>query len=53
MTTINCLSDCLYQKDGKCTLESVSAMVVAADNPCVYYERAQNKSRKNLAAEKG
>jgi hypothetical protein len=44
MTNINCSSDCVYQKDGKCTLESVTAMAVISDttNACAYYAKAQN-----------
>ncbi|MCK9478532.1 MAG: hypothetical protein M0R40_03400 [Firmicutes bacterium] len=44
MTNINCLADCIYQKDGKCKLESVTAMAVTADNSCAYYSKAP-KSR--------
>lgn len=55
MTNINCSSDCVYQKDGKCTLERVTAMAVISgdDNACAYYAKEQSeKTGKNGAAQK-
>mgnify|MGYP001017647062 CR=1 FL=1 len=37
MTDINCSNDCIYQKEGKCRLESVMAMSVSSNNGCAYY----------------
>ncbi|OQB16115.1 MAG: hypothetical protein BWY15_00244 [Firmicutes bacterium ADurb.Bin193] len=46
MTNINCSSDCIYQKDGKCKLESVTAMAVTPDNTCAYYAKEKNTINK-------
>ncbi|NLB80638.1 MAG: hypothetical protein GX800_03265 [Clostridiaceae bacterium] len=51
MTNINCSSDCIYQKDGNCTLESVTLMAVTTDNSCAYYQKRKtqqhNKAKDN------
>lgn len=54
MTNINCSSDCVYQKDGKCTLESVTAMAVISDddNACAYYAKEQSKKTEKNGATK-
>ena len=37
MTNINCSSSCLYQKDGKCTLENTSIKIFTPTLDCMYY----------------
>lgn len=37
MTNINCSSSCLYQKDGKCTLENVSIKTITPTTDCIYF----------------
>lgn len=43
MTNINCDSSCLYQKDGKCTLENVSVKNITPTSDCVYFKDISNK----------
>ena len=45
VTNINCSIDCIYQKDGKCKLESVTAMPVTPDSRCAYYKKQQTKDK--------
>jgi len=37
MTNINCTSNCLYQKDGKCSLDNVTAVSVTSTDSCAYF----------------
>ena len=37
LTNINCSSDCVYQKDGKCCFENISKQQVTPNNNCAYY----------------
>ena len=37
MTNINCSSNCVYQKDGKCCLENVSSQSFTPNENCAYY----------------
>ena len=37
LTNINCSSNCVYQKDGKCCFENVSKQQVTPNNNCAYY----------------
>lgn len=42
MTNINCSSSCIYQKEGKCCLEKVSAAMLQSSNEnCVYFQKAE------------
>ena len=43
MTNINCSSSYLYQKDGKCTLESISVQTITPTDDCIYYKNKENK----------
>lgn len=43
VTNINCTSSCLYQKDGKCTLENVSVQITKPTNDCIYFKNKENK----------
>lgn len=45
MTNINCSSECIYQKDGKCNLENVSVSNVYGDDKCVYYSPTPSKGK--------
>ncbi|HJJ06352.1 MAG: hypothetical protein U0O04_01655 [Clostridia bacterium] len=37
MTNINCSSDCVYQKDGKCCYENILAKKITPSADCAYY----------------
>ncbi|MCD8004888.1 MAG: hypothetical protein LUD69_07145 [Oscillospiraceae bacterium] len=38
MSLIACTSDCLYQQEGRCTLErAASGGTPSAENPCVHF----------------
>ncbi|MCI9287306.1 MAG: hydroxymyristoyl-ACP dehydratase [Clostridia bacterium] len=37
MTNINCLANCVYQKDGKCCLEDISSKTVTLASNCAYF----------------
>ncbi|MDR0405432.1 MAG: hypothetical protein LBH54_01420 [Clostridiales bacterium] len=50
MTNIHCVSDCVYQKDGYCKLESVTAMAVTPRNKCAYYAKAEEAAAKREPA---
>jgi len=59
MTNINCISDCIYQKDGKCTLSNISDIKNIQKNfsidslflsenkstDCVYYIKNKNAEK--------
>lgn len=46
MTNINCSSDCIYQKDGKCKFDSVTAMTVTNETSCAYYAKTDTSIKK-------
>ncbi|MBR6504303.1 MAG: hydroxymyristoyl-ACP dehydratase [Clostridia bacterium] len=37
MTNINCSSNCIYQKDGKCTLEYITNNIAKSNSDCAYF----------------
>jgi hypothetical protein len=39
MTNINCSSSCIYEKNGKCTLNHVTSisMIIGHDADCAYF----------------
>ncbi|MPW24923.1 hypothetical protein GC105_03845 [Alkalibaculum sp. M08DMB] len=37
MTTINCISNCIYQKNGKCALQNVQSLTSSAIGDCAYF----------------
>lgn len=37
MTNINCTENCVYQKDGKCTLDKVIPKTATPNSNCVYF----------------
>ncbi|MFR8103636.1 MAG: hydroxymyristoyl-ACP dehydratase [Clostridia bacterium] len=37
MTNINCSANCVYQKDGKCSLEQIASQKVTLNNECAYF----------------
>lgn len=39
MTNINCSSSCLYQKDGKCTLDNINMKGITPTKDCVYFTK--------------
>lgn len=46
MTNINCTSNCVYQKDGKCQLDNVTAVSNTLNESCVYFTEKKEKSKK-------
>ena len=40
LTNINCSEKCIYQKDGKCSLEAVSPQKVSSNSSCSYFTEA-------------
>ncbi len=48
MTTINCSLSCIYQSDGKCTLDDVKASSVSAASECAFFNplKMQNTDNK-------
>ena len=44
LTNINCSSNCIYQKDGKCSYEFVSTTNLSSNSFCAYYVE-NNKSQ--------
>lgn len=42
MTNINCSSSCLYQKEGKCTLDSISIKSITPTSDCIYFKNKEN-----------
>ena len=44
MTNINCsCDDCVYQVDGKCRFESITATTITPNNNCAYYSNLNIK----------
>ena len=43
MTNIKCTYKCVFQNNGICNLESVSAKKINSDNDCIYYEEKLEK----------
>ena len=37
LTNINCSSNCVYQKEGKCTFENISSKRATPDSKCAYF----------------
>ena len=37
LTTINCSSNCVHQKDGLCCFENILKQQVTPNNNCAYY----------------
>jgi hypothetical protein len=46
LTNINCSSNCIYQKDGKCYFENISTTRVTPSNDCAYFI-SKNQKLKN------
>lgn len=46
MTNINCTSNCIYQKDGKCQLDNVTTVSSTLNNSCVYFTDKSEKTTK-------
>ncbi|MDK2799472.1 MAG: hypothetical protein PWP27_999 [Clostridiales bacterium] len=46
MTNINCTSNCVYQKDGKCHLDSVTIVSNTINNSCVYFTEKSERTAK-------
>ena len=42
MTNINCTSDCIYQKDGKCTYSFIVCKTITPNSNCAYYSKIDN-----------
>ena len=37
LTNINCLENCIYQKDGKCSFENICNQKVNTEHSCAYF----------------
>ena len=37
MTNINCSSNCIYQKDGKCTFDNIISKELTSNDNCAYF----------------
>jgi len=37
LTNINCTSNCIYQKDGKCNYELISESQISSTLDCAYF----------------
>lgn len=42
MTNINCSSSCLYQKEGKCTLDNISIKNITPTSDCIYFTNKED-----------
>ncbi|HCQ55358.1 MAG TPA: hydroxymyristoyl-ACP dehydratase [Clostridiales bacterium] len=38
MTNINCCLNCVYQKDGKCSYDIISNIIICSNSECAYYK---------------
>jgi len=47
MTTINCSSNCIHQKDGKCSLDNVTMNSALITTDCIFYEEDRKKKKQN------
>ena len=45
MNMINCSTDCAYQKDGYCCLDSISEINSSAVEGCHYYKKADTNEK--------
>lgn len=49
MTTINCVSNCVYQLDGKCCFENIdNKKNVTPDGNCAYYLSINQKEATSI-----
>ena len=46
MTTINCSSNCIHQKDGKCFLDNVTMNSALITTDCIFYEEDPKKEKR-------
>ncbi|NLK88410.1 MAG: hypothetical protein GX279_13140 [Clostridiaceae bacterium] len=44
MTMINCSSNCIHQKDGKCMLEEAISESVSTQADCVFFKEAADRT---------
>lgn len=47
LTNINCSSNCIYQKDGKCSFHFVSPSFISSFSQCVYFIPKNNEDKSN------
>ena len=45
LTNINCSSNCIYQKEGKCCYSKVFSSYISANSDCAYFS-PNNKKKK-------
>lgn len=43
LTNINCSSNCVYQKEGKCCFENIEMKKVTPNSKCAYYLSVNQK----------
>lgn len=48
MTTINCSSKCLHQKDGACTLENTFPNSLSVETDCAFFEEIPPKNENSF-----
>lgn len=42
---INCTTKCVHQRDGKCKLNSLSAVNIKSDANCIYFENVNSDKK--------
>ena len=47
LTNINCTSNCIYQKDGKCNYELVDVSKISSSSDCAYFVKSDVKKSEN------
>jgi hypothetical protein len=45
MTTINCSSNCIYQIEGSCTLDTISVNVTSTNPDCVFFQEKKTAKK--------
>ncbi|MCR1898771.1 hypothetical protein NSA47_07215 [Irregularibacter muris] len=43
MTIINCTATCIYEEDGKCSLDHVKTTACTADQDCGFFKERRHK----------
>jgi hypothetical protein len=46
MTTISCSLNCIYQKDGRCTLDNVTMNSSSVRENCLYFKQKNTHDKK-------
>lgn len=51
LTNINCLADCVYQKDGKCCFENIATKPVTPASNCAYFVQKKELNFRDIPCE--